>query len=54
MTLFQMLMWPSNVACDRLGLQDEQERGMLRMLVNTVLWTTIGVVAFMAAWMVWA
>jgi hypothetical protein len=54
MTLFQILMWPSNVACDWLGLEDDHERGMLRMLVNTLLWTTIGVVAFMTAWIIWA
>ena len=53
MSLFQILMWPSNAACDLLHLEDEHERGMLRMLVNTLLWTSIGVVVFMVAWMAW-
>ena len=53
MTLFQIVMWPSNFACDLLHLEDEHERGMLRMLVNTLLWTSIGVLAFMIAWIVW-
>lgn len=51
MTLFNLLMWPSNAACDRLGLTDEQERSMVRMLVNTLLWTTVGAIALFAAWM---
>ena len=54
MILFQILMWPSNFACDLLGLKDEDERGMLRMLVNTLLWTTIGAAMFMVAWAIWA
>jgi len=40
--LFQLLMLPANVCCDRLGLVDENERGVVRMLVNALLWTTIG------------
>jgi len=50
MTVFKLLMWPSNLACDRLGLVDENERGMVRMLVNTVLWTTIGAIVLSATW----
>ncbi len=29
---------------------DENERGMVRMLVNTTLWTTIGAVIWLLAW----
>ncbi|MGH6742525.1 MAG: hypothetical protein ACREDY_26435 [Bradyrhizobium sp.] len=54
MTFFRILMWPANAACDRLGLEDENERGMVRMLVNTLLWTAIGVTIFMVAWMMTA
>lgn len=50
MTVLQALMWPSNAVCDRLGLVDEHERGMVRMLVNTLLWTSIGATGFFAAW----
>ena len=50
MNIFQILMWPSNAACDWFGVKDEHERGMVRMLVNTLLWTTIGVVVLMVVW----
>ncbi len=43
MKLFQLLMFPANRICDSLGLIDENERGVVRMLVNTLFWTTIGV-----------
>jgi hypothetical protein len=51
MTFFRLLMLPSNVVCDALGIADEHERGMVRMLVNTTIWTTIGATAFFVAWM---
>jgi len=41
--LFRLLMLPANKICDRLSLTDENERGVVRMLVNTLFWTTIGV-----------
>ena len=50
MTLFHALMWPSNAVCDRLGLVNEHERGMVRMLINTLIWTTIGATGFFLAW----
>ena len=43
MRLFELLMRPANRICDRLGLTDENERGVVRMLVNALLWTTAGV-----------
>ncbi len=42
MTLFQWLMAPANACCDRLGLVDENERGVVRMLVNALIWTALG------------
>jgi len=39
--MLRLLMRPSNMVCDRLKITDEQERGMVRMLVNTLLWVTI-------------
>ena len=50
MNLFHALMWPSNAVCNRLGLIDEHERGMVRMLVNMLIWTTIGAIVFFVAW----
>jgi hypothetical protein len=37
-------MAPSNAVCDALGLSDEGERTTMRMLVNMLLWTVIGVI----------
>jgi len=45
MTLFQLLMLPANRVCDRLGLIDENERGVVRMLINALIWVTVGVLA---------
>jgi hypothetical protein len=39
--MLRLLMRPSNMVCDRLNITDEQERGMVRMLVNTLLWVTV-------------
>ena len=48
--MLRFLMAPSNAVCDALGMHDEHERGMVRMLVNTLLWTTICVIGFFVAW----
>jgi hypothetical protein len=37
--------------CDALGMTDEHERGMVRMLVNTLLWTTLCVTFALVAWL---
>jgi hypothetical protein len=31
------LMAPSNYICDKMGMNDENERGMVRMLVNGMI-----------------
>ena len=54
MTMFQLLMAPSNAVCDRLGLTDEHERGMMRMLVNMMILTAIAVVVFYVGWRIFA
>jgi len=51
MFLYRLLMGPSNAVCDAFHVEDEQERGMIRMLVNTLIWTLIGATAFFVAWM---
>ncbi len=50
--MFHLLMLPSNLVCDALDMTDENERGLVRMLVNTLLWTTIGATVFFVGWMV--
>jgi len=54
MTMFQFLMAPSNAVCDLLGLTDEHERGMMRMLVNMMLFTAIIVVVVYVGWQMFA
>lgn len=50
MSLFKLFFYvPGNWLADALGTTDEHERGLLRMLVNSVLWITVFAVAFMAA-----
>lgn len=44
--MFRLLMWPSNTVCDAMGLADEGERGVVRMLVNMMLLALISVLVF--------
>lgn len=46
--MFRLLMRPSNALCDALGLKDEGERGVIRMLVNMLLLTLVFVLIFVA------
>jgi len=41
--IYAALMRPSNVLCDLLHVTGEAERGVVRMLINTLFWTTLGV-----------
>jgi hypothetical protein len=40
---------PGNRLADALGTTDEHERGLLRMLVNSILWITLAAIVFMVA-----
>ena len=48
MKLLKILMSPADGVCDRLGIANEHERGMMRMLVNMCLCTVI------AGFLTWA
>jgi hypothetical protein len=37
-------MYPSNRLCDMLQVSGEAERGVVSMLINTLFWTTLGVI----------
>lgn len=50
MTLFKRLMMPANIVCDRLGIRNEHERGMMRMLVNMMICSALAVVIFYFGW----
>lgn len=45
-----LFLWPGNKACDAFGMDNSEFRDLVRMLVNSLVWTTIGVsvVAFTA------
>lgn len=36
--MFRLIMLASNAVCDLMGLEHEHERGMVRMLINALLW----------------
>jgi hypothetical protein len=40
---------PGNRLADVLGTTDAHERGLLRMLVNSVIWITLAAIVFMFA-----
>ncbi len=46
--MLRILMRPSNAVCDAMGITNENERGMIRMLVNMLLLTVIFVLGFAA------
>jgi hypothetical protein len=48
--MFRLIMAPSNAVCDLLRLEDEHERGMVRMLVNTLLWLAVPITVLTIAW----
>jgi hypothetical protein len=49
--MLTLLMRPANSVCDRLRVDDEHERGMIRMLVNMMLIATVGAVALFVGWL---
>lgn len=54
MMLLELVMLPSNRVCDRLGLTDQHERGMMRMFVNMCLFSGLCVIAFFVLWTLFA
>lgn len=39
--MLRLLMRPSNAVCDAIGISDEGERGVVRMLVNMLLLSVV-------------
>ena len=54
MNLYRRIMRPANAVCDRLGIANEHERGMMRMLVNMMICSGIAVVVFYVGWKLFA
>lgn len=50
MNIFRLLMAPANAFCDLLHIQDEDERSVVRMLVNGLIWITIVAVVWYGCW----
>jgi hypothetical protein len=44
--MLRLIMWPANAVCDAMHVEDENERGVVRMLVNMMMLTLVSVVAF--------
>ena len=44
--MLRLIMWPANAVCDAIHVEDENERGVVRMLVNMMLLTLMSVIAF--------
>ena len=42
------LAYPANLVCDNLHIVNDNERSVVRMLVNTLIWATLGVVVAMS------
>ncbi len=50
MQILRILFYgPGNRLADALGTHDEHERGLLRMLVNSIIWISVFAVGFMIA-----
>ena len=47
--MLRILMRPSNAVCDAMGITNENERGMIRMLVNMLLLSLVFFLIFVAA-----
>jgi hypothetical protein len=39
----RVFLWPGNLACDALGVGRTGSRELVRMLINSLVWTLIGV-----------
>lgn len=47
--MLRLIMRPANAVCDALRITDKHERGMIRMLVNMILLSLLGALAFVVA-----
>jgi heme/copper-type cytochrome/quinol oxidase subunit 2 len=43
--LGRVLLFPGDVACNAMGLQRDDKRDLVRMLVNSLVWIVVGMVA---------
>lgn len=41
----RMFLWPGNVVCDMIGAREEDDRQMIRTLINMLVWNFVIVLA---------
>jgi hypothetical protein len=41
----RLLLWPGDAACSLIGLEGDDKRELVRMLVNSLIWILIGMLA---------
>ncbi|SFD95693.1 hypothetical protein SAMN04488523_10425 [Sulfitobacter brevis] len=44
MTLSEAILWPGTKACEKVGIDPEGEAGLLRWLVNTLVYLVVGLI----------
>lgn len=44
-----MLLFPGNIACSAIGLDRNDKRELVRMLVNSLVWIVVGMLAVAVA-----
>lgn len=47
--LMNIFLWPGDVACSQLGLRQTEHGDLVRMLVNSLAWTLLGIVVVVMA-----
>ena len=43
--LARLVLLPGNLACDLIGVGESEYRDLVRMLINSLAWTVLGVIA---------
>jgi hypothetical protein len=44
-TLARVFLFPGDIACSAMGLDSDDKRELVRMLVNSLVWIVLGMVA---------
>ncbi|GGH35809.1 hypothetical protein SAMN05444007_108168 [Cribrihabitans marinus] len=42
MKVFEAILWPGTKVCQRLGIDPESDAGLIRWLINTLVYLVIG------------
>ena len=44
MSLTKMFLWPGTKICERMGVDPEGEAGLIRWMINTLVYLVIGLI----------